>query len=194
MVPVSSWILGLPVTRTVSLKFTVTSTVCPILYVPSGVVDETDDTVGNVLSKLTDDALVVLLTGVPAFDARSENEIENDTVPSVSPDCIWYVADHDEFAPDTLAECPAMVTVGVWMFSDELNDTVMVSPGLALTGFALSDDIEMDESVGSTVSTTIFLLAPSEPAAPGDGRASTALFRSLSFMVPPFSPSESVAL
>ena len=116
---------------------------------------ETDESVGTVLSKLTDDESVVLLTGVPAFDARSENDIKNDTVPSVSPDCIWYVADHDEFAPDTLAECPSMVTVGVWMFSDEINDTVMVSPGLALAVFRLSEAIVTEDNACADLSITM---------------------------------------
>lgn len=34
--------------------------------------------VGGVPSNVTEDALVVVETGVPAFPARSEKEIEND--------------------------------------------------------------------------------------------------------------------
>jgi hypothetical protein len=111
-------------------------------------------TVGAVLSKVTKEPSVVLLTVVPAFDARSENDIENGTVPAVSPDAMTYVAVHEVPEPDTVAACVAMVTVGVLIVSEDVKVSVTVSPTLALLVTALLDWMWTGDNVGAVLSIT----------------------------------------
>ena len=68
--------------------------------------------------------------------------------------------------------------------------TATVSPALYDPLVVLAVTLE---TVGATVSTTRFLLAPREVAAPGEARVRSAAFPAVSAIVPPFRASDVVA-
>ena len=92
------------------------------------------------MSNVTELESLVVVTVAPGLPERSLNEeTENGTRPSVSPDVIVYVADQDVGPPETAAACVAIVTVGAVIDSDEVNDNVILSPTFAFVIFALLD-------------------------------------------------------
>ena len=115
--------------------------------------------VGDVLSTVTDEALVVAVTSVPAFPAESEKLMVKVTAPSVSPDCTVY--EDVQLLPDVLTvvieprtdTLPDLnVTVGVPIVSDDVYERVTVLPVTAKAGLALLDAIETEVKVGAVVS------------------------------------------
>ena len=114
--------------------------------------------VGAALSNVTLLAFVVVATAVPALPTRSEKLIENVIAPAVSADAIVMEAVHKVPEPETVAARPAIVTDGVWIDSDDVNDSVTVLPTLASAVFALFDAIVTEDSVGAIVSMYITLL------------------------------------
>ncbi len=144
------------------------------------------------MSKATADESVVAVTAVPALPARSEKEILKAMFPSVSPEVMAREAVHAVGPPETVAEEPPMVTVGVPIDSDEVNETVTVSPVLALEVMALFEAMETDERVGAVVSITIAFCPAIELTPPTAGKVNVALFRAASLIVPPFKAREEV--
>ena len=120
-----------------------------IVGVETGV---TSASTGRVLSKVTAEESVVAVTAVPAFPAISEKAMLKVTAPSVSEPVIAREAVHDVGPPETEADEPRIVTVGVWTDSEEVKVKVTVSPVFARAVLALLDAIETGESVGTTVS------------------------------------------
>jgi hypothetical protein len=74
---------------------------------------------------------------------------------------------------------------------------VTISLNIAVTGigevFVGLGAADVRVTVGAVVSILMFLLAPSDPAAPGAGRVKTALLFPESLIKPPFSVREDVA-
>ena len=85
-------------------------------------------TVGAVLSNVTLLASVVDVTCTPALPGTSLKSMAKPTAPSLSPACIVYVAVHLVPDPALAAALPAMLAVGLWIFSEEVIVTVIVSP------------------------------------------------------------------
>lgn len=115
--------------------------------------------VGAGLEKVTDEALVVVVTLVPALPARSEKTIVNETAPAVSEPLAVY----EEVqllppvlvvvtVPDTATPPDLKVVVGVWIVSDEVNERVTVSPGNALVVSALFEAMVTVVRVGAVLS------------------------------------------
>jgi hypothetical protein len=74
------------------------------------------------------------------------------TAPSVSPLCIVYVALQLAFDPLTFAALPAIVTVGVAMFSLEAIVNVIISPTFAKVVALLFDAMVAVSNVGTVLS------------------------------------------
>jgi hypothetical protein len=112
--------------------------------------------IGAVLSNTTDDALVVAVTCVPAFDAISEKVIVNGIAPVVLPSCITYVdVNGPVVVPVVVAFWPAMVTTGSPNASLALNVSVIVSPTFASVVLALFEAILTEVRVGAVVSVIV---------------------------------------
>ena len=99
------------------------------------------------------------VTCVPAL-LPSVKSIVNTTACSVSPACITLVA--VQLSPLGLvtesAAFPSIITVGVLMVSDEVNDTVTVSPAFAsVVSSELFDTIDTGDSVGAIPSDAVAL-------------------------------------
>jgi hypothetical protein len=121
---------------------------------------ETVVRVGEVLSKVTDEALVVEVTAVPALPARSEKLIVKVTAPLVSAVLVVYVA--VQLLPEgldmtgvavTVTAPDLKTTVGDWIVSDDVNERVTTSPTLAKEVLALFEAIETVVRVGTAEST-----------------------------------------
>jgi len=120
---------------------------------------ETGESVGAGLEKVTELALVVEVTFVPALPAKSENEIVKVTVPAVSePEAVYEAV---QLLPEGLAivvepetETPPVlkVTVGDWIVSDEVKETVTVLPGKAWVGSVLFEAMVTVVRVGEVLS------------------------------------------
>ena len=78
--------------------------------------------------------------------------IVNGITPVVSPPCIVIDAVHVVLLPETEAERPAIVTVGVVMVSLEVNERVVVSFTFAREVFALFEAMVTGERVGRVLS------------------------------------------
>ncbi len=155
---------------------------------------ETAVKVGAGFENVTELESVAEVTAVPALPARSEKLIVNVTVPAVSellavyedvqllPEVLVVVTE-----PETATPPDLKVTVGVWIVSDEVNESMTVAPTLALVVLGPFDAIETVVNVGAVVSMTMFLLAPREPVAPGEGSVNVAFAPDdASLIVPPF--------
>ncbi len=108
---------------------------------------------GGVVSMVTADALVVVDVVNPLLPARSLNVTEKAATPSgVLPETV-RVALHTAGPPVTVAEPSAIVTVGVWMLSEAVNASVIISPTFASAVLsALLEDILLEERDGGVVS------------------------------------------
>ena len=137
--------------RLVSEEVPVRATVVDVEYELSEGVEMVE--VGLVLSKVTDEASVVVVTWVPALPAKSVKLIVKATVPVVSPASIVCVADQAVGPPVTDEEAPAIVTVGVLTDSDDVKVRVTTSPVFAYEVLALLETIWTGERVGNTEST-----------------------------------------
>ena len=75
--------------------------------------------------------------------------------PSLSPDCMRYVAVHSFALPETVAALPSMVTVGYSCKGSatfDSKDNVTISPSLAYALFALFEDIVTAVRTGTALS------------------------------------------
>ncbi len=109
---------------------------------------------GAVKSAVTVDALVVVVTVVPAFPAISLKLIEKAKTPAGSAPV--NVLDSVQLFPPTLiavAASPPIVPDALLSVSDELKDTVTILPDFAYDVFALLDAIVLVVSVGAVLST-----------------------------------------
>ncbi len=112
---------------------------------------------GPTKSAVTEELLpMVAVTGVPTFPAMSVKLIENGSGPvcDSSPE---RVSDAVQLLPLVLSRAavlPAIVAVGVWIVSSEVNEAVTTSLVFASVGVALLDAIETELRVGAVWSYT----------------------------------------
>ncbi len=109
---------------------------------------------GAIKSAVTVDALVVVVTAVPAFPAISLKAIENAKMPVGSAPV--RVLDNVQLLPPTLvaiADNPPIVPDALPSDSEDVKETVTIFPDFAYAVFALLDAIVRVVSVGAVLST-----------------------------------------
>ena len=87
--------------------------------------------------------------------AKSTKSTVKSMSPSLSPDCMRYVAVHSFALPETVAALPSIVTVGYSCKGSatfDSKDNVTISPSLAYALFALFEDIVTAVRTGTALS------------------------------------------
>jgi hypothetical protein len=148
--------------------------------VPSAVVDETLETVGAVESYVIENCVAAVLP-LPAVSLAPP--VGTSTVTLPSSDGV-IVAVYDAPLPLKLATepFPTVRSPDVNPVTDSLN-VIVIGIGDVFVG--LLAELET-VTVGAVVSMTMFLFAPSDPAAPGATSVKVALLPATSRIVPPF--------
>ena len=100
------------------------------------------------------------VTATPAFPTKSVKSITKLVSPSVSDEVKVY--DANQLFPAVLVgetKCPAIVTTGVWIVSDEVRVKLTVSPTLAKLVLALLEEIATLVRVGAWESLLVVIVA-----------------------------------